>query len=214
MRIAIALLVVSLGCSSAPEPSPEPSPEPLPTPIVVTPYSSKVVINSEPFWGRKSSFYLDPETKVGVAPFLGPRYPGDPEGPDLYINFYFSGEWKKGQVTLDDVERTLIAAYSDSVLSAIPSPPNDRNGHYYIVLLPSPRPRAHSLSLMRVDVDGPDVLNFTLVVNFWGDADQRRALQRAWVRDSSARWALELGRVKLDPRWREWMLTLNDSTRW
>jgi len=34
------------------------------------------------------------------------------------------------------------------------------------------------------------------------------------VRDSSARWALELGRVKLDPRWREWMLTLNDSTPW
>lgn len=117
-------------------------------------------------------------------------------------------------MTLDDVERTLIASVEDSVLSAIPAPPNDLNGHYYMVLLPSPRPRAHTLSLVRVDTDGPDVINFTLIVNFWGDADQRLALQKAWAREHSAQWAAELGRVKLAPQWRWWMLGLNDSTGW
>lgn len=199
MHRALALLLLALACS--------PAPEPLPSPIVVTPFSGDVMINGATFRSRSSFLYLDPETRVAVAPFFGSRYPGDPEGPDAYINFYFSGEWKEGQVTLDDVERTLIAAYPDSVLSAIPAPPNDLNGHYYVVLRPSPRPRAHSLSLMRVDVDGPDVFNITLIVNFWGDADQRVPRQQAWVRDSSARWALELGRLKLDRRWRGRFLT-------
>ncbi len=192
MRLATAILLLALGCSSAPEP--------LPTPIVLTPRTSPVMFGGEYF--RQGDTYFDTATKVAAVTYAGSSGSSAPDGPHAFVNFYFAGIWKNGQVTLDDVEQTLIAAYPDPVLSAIPAPPNDRNGHYYIVLLPSPRPRAHSLSLMRVDADGPDVFNITLLVNFWGDADQRLAIQRAWVRDSSARWALELGRLTLDRRWR------------
>lgn len=200
MRLAPALLLLALACSSAPES------EPPPTPILLSPTTRNVFLRGSSL--RRADQHLDPETGVAFATYIGSRWPGNPHGPDVYINFYFAGHWGDGPVTLAEVDETLRAAYADSVLSTIPSPAEDQLGRYYVILLPSPKPRAHRLTLMRVAMDGSDAVNITLVVNLWGDAEDRLKLQRRWVQDSAAVWAAELGRVTLDPSWRGYLLAL------
>jgi hypothetical protein len=173
----------------------------MPSPIALTPDTRELMLGREPMW--HNDLWMDSTTNVANVFFRGKRWPGEPYGPDLYLSFYFAGIWSEGQVTVRDLERTLMANFDDSVLVSIDSPPNDSGGHYYVILLPSTGPRTHHRTMMRVGADGPDLFNLVLNVTFWGDATERSQRHEEWLRDSSQFWAAELGRLKLDRRWRE-----------
>jgi hypothetical protein len=198
MHRALPLLLLALACSA-------PAPEPMPSPIALTPDTRELMLGRK--WMGHREIWMDSVTKVANVYFQGENAPFEPYGPDLYLSFYFAGIWSEGQVTVRDLERTLMANHDDSVLVAIDAPPNDPGGHYYVILGPSTGPRTHHRTLMRVGADGPDLFNLVLNVTFWGETKDRNQRHEEWLRDSSQFWAAELGRLKLDRRWRGRFLT-------
>jgi len=193
MHRALPLLLLALACSA-------PAPEPMPSPIALTPDTRELMLGREPMW--HNDIWVDSATQVANVFFRGKRWPGEPYGPDLYLSFYFAGIWREGQVTVRDLESTLMANYDDSVLVSIDPPANDPSGHYYVIALPSTGLRTHHRTMMRVGADGPDLFNLVLTMSYWGDETERKQMHERWLRDSSRYWAGELGRVKLDRRWR------------
>ncbi len=193
MHRALPLFLLALACSA-------PAPEPMPSPIALTPDTRELMIGREPM--LRIDDWMDSTTHVASVFYIGKRLPGEPDGPDLYLSFYFAGIWRDEQVTVRDLEHTLLANYDDSVLVSIDPPPNDPGGHYYVILRPSTGPRTHHRTLMRVGPDGPDLFNLVLNVTYWGETKDRNQLHERWLRDSSRYWAGELGRLKLDRRWR------------
>ena len=198
MHRALPLLLLALACSA-------PTPEPTPSPVALAPETYRTMLGREGF--RFVDLWMDSVTKVANVYYQGRRGPGAPDGPDLYLSLYFAGIWRERQVTVGDLEGTLMANYDDSVLVSIDPPANDPSGHYYVIALPSTGPRTHHLTLMRVGADGPDLFNLVLTVSYWGDETERKQMHERWLRDSSRYWAGELGRLKLDRRWRGRFLT-------
>jgi hypothetical protein len=194
MRRTLSLLLLALACSATPTPGHAQST------ILLTPESPKVMI------GRavmvRNDIWIDTVTMVGNVFYQGARDASRPDGPDMYLSFYFAGIWSEGPVTVRDLERTLMANFDDSVIVSIDAPANDPDGHYYVIAMPSTGPRTHHLTMMRVVQDGPNLVNFVLNVTYWGEPKDRNRLHELWLRDSSRYWAAELGRLKLNGRWR------------